>query len=110
MNMDGVKVIEYEDGTKRWFKNGEPHREDGPAVECANGDKYWCKDGKYHRIGGPAIELANGEKQWWLNGKHYGVSVPAIEHENNESGSQVGVLGPVPSTGGVTLHDLVHRW
>jgi len=22
-------------GTKQWFRNGVPHREDGPAVECA---------------------------------------------------------------------------
>ena len=24
-----------------WFKNGEYHREDGPAVEYADGDKWW---------------------------------------------------------------------
>ena len=24
-----------------WFKNGEFHREDGPAIEYDNGDKYW---------------------------------------------------------------------
>ena len=28
--------------------NGELHREDGPAIECANGDKYWyLNDVKY---------------------------------------------------------------
>ena len=28
-------------GTKGWFLNGLPHREDGPALEDANGNK-WC--------------------------------------------------------------------
>ncbi len=36
------------DGNKRWFnKNGEYHRENGPAiVEWANGDKWWWINGK----------------------------------------------------------------
>ena len=33
------EVDEY--GTKRWFLNGNLHREDGPAVEYLGGLKYW---------------------------------------------------------------------
>jgi len=40
-----VKV--YDNGTKSWWLNGQYHREDGPAVECANGYKEWWLNGKY---------------------------------------------------------------
>jgi hypothetical protein len=33
-------------GTKRWYKNGERHRDgDHPAIERADGDKHWYKYG-----------------------------------------------------------------
>ena len=58
-------------GTKYWSLNGEFHRENGPAVECANGSKWWYLNGKCHREAGPAVECANGLKYWYLNGKCY---------------------------------------
>jgi len=61
----------YANGDKDWYLNGELHREDGPAIECASGDKYWYLNGKCHRVNGPAVEYANGEKHWYLNGKEY---------------------------------------
>ena len=57
-------------GTKRWYKEGQLHREDGPAVEWVNGDKCWFKEGKYHREDGPAVELANGDKLYYYLHKH----------------------------------------
>ena len=30
---------------KRWIKNGERHREDGPAVVWGSGHKFWYLDG-----------------------------------------------------------------
>ena len=62
-----VKV--FENGDKQWYLNGNFHREDGPAVECANGTKKWYLDGKLHREDGPAIERADGTKEWFLNNK-----------------------------------------
>jgi hypothetical protein len=63
------------DGTKRWrLKNGEYHREDGPALECADGYKSWWINGEVHREDGPAIECPNGYKEWYLNGKIYSES------------------------------------
>ena len=56
-------------GTKRWFLNGEYHREDGPAVENAVGNKYWFLHGYRHREDGPAVEWADGLKEWWLHHK-----------------------------------------
>jgi len=55
-------------GTKRWYKEGKFHREDGPAVEYADGKKYWYKEGNRHREDGPAIECADGRKEYWKNG------------------------------------------
>ena len=58
-------------GDKCWYKEGELHREDGPAIEYFNGSKCWYKDGKYHRLDGPAIEHVNGDKCWYKDGKEY---------------------------------------
>ena len=40
------KVRVYADGGKRWYLNGERHREDGPAIEAANGTKHWWLNDK----------------------------------------------------------------
>ena len=65
----GGPVIEYADGGKEWWLNGDIHRTDGPAAEYADGHKAWWLNDKLHRTDGPAIELANGDTQWFLNGK-----------------------------------------
>ena len=62
-----VKVDDY--GTKRWYLNGELHREDGPAIEGLNGYKSWYLNGKLHREDGPAIEGLDGYKEWYLKGE-----------------------------------------
>jgi hypothetical protein len=64
-------AIEYNDGTKVWYKNGLCHRLDGPAVECNDGYKVWYQNGKPHRIDGPAKEFIDGTKSWWIEGKRY---------------------------------------
>ena len=75
-----VKV--YLDGTKKWYLNGQLHREDGPAVELANGDKEWYKNGKWHREDGPALERADGTKHWCKNDKLHREDGPACEYAN----------------------------
>ena len=69
LHREGGPAVEYTNGTKHWYINGELHREGGPAIEWANGTKYWYINGERHREGGPAIEWANGDKEWFLNGK-----------------------------------------
>lgn len=54
-----------------FLKNGEYHREDGPAIECLDGAKYWFKEGERHRIDGPANEHMSGAKGWYVNGIEY---------------------------------------
>jgi hypothetical protein len=55
----------------KWWANkeGQWHREDGPAIESADGDKEWYINGKRHREDGPAIERADGYKEYWINNK-----------------------------------------
>lgn len=47
------------------------HREDGPAIEWSNGDKEWWLNGNRHREDGPAIEFTTGIKRWYYFGKQY---------------------------------------
>ena len=68
-------IVEYEIGTKIWYKEGKYHRTDGPAIELADGTKYWFKEGKFHRTDGPAIVGINGYKEWFVNGDLVGYSV-----------------------------------
>jgi hypothetical protein len=56
----------------RHYKDGQLHRENGPAIEFANGSKEWYLNGKYHRTDGPAIENESGYKEWYLDGKKHG--------------------------------------
>ncbi len=39
-------IVEFLDGDKWWYKNGNLHREDGPAIEWSNGTKYWYLEGQ----------------------------------------------------------------
>lgn len=45
---NGLFYDENQDGTKYWTLDGgiEFHREDGPAIEYANGDKCWYYQGE----------------------------------------------------------------
>jgi len=45
----------YPDGAQHWYRNGELHLEDGPAVEDL-------------RCSAPAIISANGNQYWYLDG------------------------------------------
>jgi antitoxin component YwqK of YwqJK toxin-antitoxin module len=77
-------AIEWADGSKSWYLNGELHREGGPAAECANGTKEWYRDGKRHREDGPAVEYADAGKSWYKDGELHREGGPAIEYANGD--------------------------
>ena len=53
-------------GTRRYYNSdNQLHREGGPAVEYVNGHKEWWQNGQRHRIDVPAIEI--GSKAWYIN-------------------------------------------
>jgi len=65
-----TEVDEY--GTKHWNnENDKRHRLDGPAVEYADGGKEWWVNGELHRLDGPAVEFKNGHKEWWVEDTQY---------------------------------------
>ena len=70
----------YEDeyGEVYWYKDGERHREDGPAIEGLNGYREWWVAGQRHREDGPAFD-SSCVKEWWLNGQRHREGGPAIE-------------------------------
>jgi len=41
------------------------------CVKYTSGEQYWYKDGQYHREDGPAIIYPDGNQYWMLNDKHY---------------------------------------
>lgn len=59
-------IIEHSNGNKYWYKEGEAHREDGPAVERSNGDKEWYIENHGY---GP-INLKNYVVLDYYKGKH----------------------------------------
>ena len=75
-------AIEYADGYKEWYLNGERHCESGPAIEGCNGHKEWWLNGNLHREDGPAIEYTSGLREWYLNGKLHREDGPAISDPN----------------------------
>jgi len=56
-------------GVKRWYLNGQLHRDGGPAVEHPDGGSYWYCHGRKHRDDGPAVLYASGQKEWHVNGE-----------------------------------------
>jgi len=75
-----IPVFEEFDGNSRfaWYKNGELHRESGPAVIYPNGSQYWYKNGELHRESGPAIIWPNGYQAWYKNGQLHREDGPAM--------------------------------
>jgi len=60
-----------QDNNKAWYKNGEYHRVDGPALEYITGTKVWFKDGLKHKEDGPACEYSDGSVYWYLHSKPF---------------------------------------
>jgi hypothetical protein len=77
--VDGGPAVEYADGSREWWVDGNLHRVDGPAYEGADGSRQWWVDGKRHRVDGPAYEGADGSREWWVDGKLHRVDGPAYE-------------------------------
>lgn len=67
--MKDIKDGRYlDDGAEYWFKNGQLHRVDGPAISYENGTQFWYRNGLKHRTGGPAVIRANGIVEYWKHG------------------------------------------
>jgi len=60
-------VLHWENGDCEYYKNGECHRDDGPAVIWNSGTKFYYQNGKLHRIDGPARIWPDGV-EYYING------------------------------------------
>ena len=67
-NGNEYDVILYPYGTTVYYKNGEVHREDGPAIIDGDGGRTWKQKGLRHRLDGPAVTEQDGTKEWWIEG------------------------------------------
>ena len=63
-------AVEYSNGDKVWYQNGQLHRTDGPAIDRASGHKEWWQNDQCHRTDGPAVVFEDGDKRWCINGKY----------------------------------------
>ncbi len=43
---DGCELNVYIDGVRAWFRNGNLHREDGPAIQVPDGKGHWYRNGE----------------------------------------------------------------
>lgn len=66
----GPAYISQHFDIEAWFKNGERHREGGPAYTHKN-NMVWFFEGKVHRLDGPAVIEGGGPKQYWIHGVKY---------------------------------------
>lgn len=53
-----------------WYKDGNIHREDGPALTHKQ-NYMWFKEGKLHRLNGPAIDILGHPKEYYIDGAKY---------------------------------------
>lgn len=68
-------------GETYWYKNGKPHRMNGPAINEKN-YIFWYKNGNFHCISGPALEHIDGDKEWCVDGKLHRLDGPAQQSDN----------------------------
>ena len=66
-----------------WYKDGEVHREDGPAIEFSSFEG-WFINGLCHILEGPAKIWKNGDKEWWINGQIHRLEGPAALNSGEE--------------------------
>lgn len=66
---------------REWYQNGKLHREDGPAIVDAVFGKEWYLNGELHRLDGPAIQREYGGCEWWIHGKRHRENGPAVVHQ-----------------------------
>jgi len=74
---DGPAVVESDGTGIRWFRNGELHREDGPAFIDPKDGERWYRNGQLHREDGPAVVSDTIGERWYQNGQLHREDGPA---------------------------------
>ena len=66
-----------------WYRNGDLHREGGPAVKLRNAE-FWFQDDKLHRLDGPAISGDGRPKEYWIGGQKLSPKFYKLEIERRK--------------------------
>lgn len=76
--MKNNQGVLHDDGSRRWYRNGELHRDnDLPAAIDYNGSCFWYQNGKLHRDNDlPAVEWNDGARRWFLYDKYIRAEPP----------------------------------
>lgn len=73
---------------ERWLKDGQVHREDGPAIITPDAKGFksmWYRYDKQHREDGPALIFSNGKKQYWVDGEKIRIeTMQLIQNETSK--------------------------
>lgn len=72
-----LPAVEFFNGEKRWYKNGELYRKDGPSIIFSDKTEFWYKNGELHRLDGPAWDNGTGSQEWYKNGKRHRLDGPS---------------------------------
>jgi hypothetical protein len=109
------KYVSYHDSNRieEWFKDGQLHREDGPASITKTSKTHvsiekWYVNGQLHRENGPAIKYENGKKEWYKNGELHREDGPAVEdafHVWYKDGKRHRIGGPALYTPEGSYHN-----
>ncbi len=67
-----------------WYQHGKRHREDGPAEIWTGGSMSWRQHGKLHRDDGPAVIESNGRWAWYQHGELHRDDGPAVTWPDGE--------------------------
>jgi|ERR1700691_1381388 len=76
-------IVEYPNGTLRYYLNGKYHREDGPASIGYNDTISYYINGECHREDGPASIDSDGKVRYFINGKEITKEVKDWIKDNN---------------------------
>ena len=98
-----IEIDEF--GNKRYYSDRDMtiiHREDGPAIEWSDGSKEWWLNGEFHREDGPAVEYANGYNEWWLNSKF----LSEAEHARRTAKETILTLDEIAAKFGISVKQL----
>lgn len=68
--LSGPAYINYNMSSEEWWREGQLHREDGPAITCKQ-LFIWAQHGNLHNIDGPAVVDPAGPCQYWIDGVRY---------------------------------------
>lgn len=90
----GGPALEFDHGSKIWIVNGKKHRDGGlPAVEAKDGTRKWYRNGQLHREDGPAITKPDGTEEWWKNDVHLdAATVEGIKAKFRRAATEIAII------------------